>query len=60
MLVLDLDYGSYPFVTSSNCSVGGCIQGLAISPFNIKYVVVNTDNRDLDSIPFLFVVMRLT
>ncbi|TRX98776.1 hypothetical protein FHL15_000118 [Xylaria flabelliformis] len=37
--VLDLDYGSYPFVTSSNCSVGGCIQGLAISPFNIKDII---------------------
>ncbi|KAI2626180.1 adenylosuccinate synthetase [Xylaria nigripes] len=38
-LMLDLDYGSYPFVTSSSCSIGGCIQGLALSPFNIKNVI---------------------
>ncbi|KAI4869664.1 adenylosuccinate synthetase [Hypoxylon rubiginosum] len=38
-LMLDLDYGSYPFVTSSNCSTGGCIQGLALNPFNIKNII---------------------
>ncbi|KAI1771937.1 adenylosuccinate synthetase [Hypoxylon cercidicola] len=38
-LMLDLDYGSYPFVTSSNCSTGGCIQGLGLSPFNIKNII---------------------
>ncbi|KAI1822802.1 adenylosuccinate synthetase [Xylaria intraflava] len=38
-LMLDLDYGSYPFVTSSSCSIGGCIQGLALSPFNIKNII---------------------
>ncbi|KAI0509270.1 adenylosuccinate synthetase [Xylaria bambusicola] len=38
-LMLDLDYGSYPFVTSSNCSIGGCVQGLTISPFNIKNII---------------------
>ncbi|KAI1815499.1 adenylosuccinate synthetase [Poronia punctata] len=38
-LMLDLDFGSYPFVTSSNCSIGGCIQGLALSPFNVKNII---------------------
>ncbi|CAM1504156.1 Fc.00g017470.m01.CDS01 [Cosmosporella sp. VM-42] len=38
-LMLDLDFGSYPYVTSSNCSIGGCIQGLSLSPFEIKNVI---------------------
>ncbi|KAI4178601.1 MAG: hypothetical protein LQ346_007387 [Caloplaca aetnensis] len=35
-LVLDLDYGSYPYVTASHCSIGGCIQGLALNRHKIK------------------------
>ncbi|ROW14610.1 hypothetical protein VPNG_03143 [Cytospora leucostoma] len=38
-LMLDLDFGSYPFVTSSFCSTGGCIQGLSLSPFEIKNII---------------------
>jgi adenylosuccinate synthase len=38
-LMLDLDFGSYPFVTSSHCSLGGCMQGLALSPFAIENVI---------------------
>ncbi|KAK5993562.1 Adenylosuccinate synthetase [Cladobotryum mycophilum] len=38
-LMLDLDFGSYPFVTSSNCSLGGCIQGLSLNPFEIKNII---------------------
>jgi len=38
-LMLDIDYGTYPYVTSSNTGVGGVITGLAISPFNIKNIV---------------------
>lgn len=30
--LLDLDHGTYPFVTSSNPTVGGCISGLGIPP----------------------------
>ena len=26
--LLDIDFGTYPFVTSSNCSIGGAITGL--------------------------------
>lgn len=28
--MLDIDYGTYPYVTSSNCTVGGCLTGLGI------------------------------
>lgn len=38
-LMLDIDYGTYPYVTSSNTGIGGVITGLAISPFNIKDVI---------------------
>lgn len=30
--MLDIDFGTYPFVTSSNCSVGGVCTGLGIPP----------------------------
>lgn len=36
--MLDIDFGTYPFVTSSNPSVGGSITGLGISPGYIKNV----------------------
>lgn len=38
-LMLDLDYGTYPYVTSSNASMGGAFTGLAISPFAIKKII---------------------
>jgi adenylosuccinate synthase len=28
--MLDIDFGTYPFVTSSNCTIGGCFTGLGI------------------------------
>ena len=31
-LMLDLDFGTYPFVTSSNCSIGGVCTGLGLPP----------------------------
>uniref|UniRef100_H3DJA4 Adenylosuccinate synthetase n=1 Tax=Tetraodon nigroviridis TaxID=99883 RepID=H3DJA4_TETNG len=33
--LLDIDFGTYPFVTSSNCTVGGVCTGLGIPPLNI-------------------------
>lgn len=30
--MLDIDFGTYPFVTSSNCTVGGACTGLGIPP----------------------------
>lgn len=38
-LMLDLDFGTYPFVTSSNTSIGGVCTGLAIPPARISTVV---------------------
>lgn len=29
--LLDIDLGTYPYVTSSNCSVGGVLTGLGVS-----------------------------
>jgi len=36
--MLDIDFGTYPFVTSSNPSMGGCITGLGIPPTTIENV----------------------
>lgn len=33
--MLDLDFGTYPMVTSSNCSIGGVFTGLGIPPRSI-------------------------
>ncbi|NXD18793.1 PURA2 synthetase, partial [Nothocercus nigrocapillus] len=30
--LLDIDFGTYPFVTSSNCTVGGVCTGLGVPP----------------------------
>lgn len=37
--MLDIDYGTYPFVTSSSTSIGGVITGLGIPPMAIKRVL---------------------
>jgi len=37
--LLDIDLGSYPFVTSSNPTIGGMMTGLGIGPHNIERVV---------------------
>ncbi|EEC16166.1 adenylosuccinate synthetase, putative, partial [Ixodes scapularis] len=36
--LLDIDFGTYPFVTSSNCTVGGVCTGLGIPPKVIQKV----------------------
>uniref|UniRef100_A0A5F8HJ49 Adenylosuccinate synthetase n=1 Tax=Monodelphis domestica TaxID=13616 RepID=A0A5F8HJ49_MONDO len=33
--LLDIDFGTYPFVTSSNCTVGGVCTGLGMPPQNV-------------------------
>ncbi|KAI0159855.1 Adenylosuccinate synthetase [Xylariaceae sp. FL1272] len=38
-LMLDIDYGSYPFVTSSNTTLAGIIGGLALNPKNITETI---------------------
>ncbi|KAL1960843.1 hypothetical protein VTO42DRAFT_5826 [Malbranchea cinnamomea] len=38
-LMLDIDYGTYPYVTSSNTGLGGAIQGLGLNPRSITDVI---------------------
>ncbi|EFQ98538.1 adenylosuccinate synthetase [Nannizzia gypsea CBS 118893] len=38
-LMLDIDYGTYPFVTSSCTGLGGAIQGICLNPTSIKSIV---------------------
>lgn len=37
--MLDIDFGTYPYVTSSNCSIGGVLTGLGLPPQVIGDVV---------------------
>jgi len=37
--LLDIDHGTYPFVTSSNTTVGGACTGTGIAPCDIDYVL---------------------
>lgn len=37
--LLDIDFGTYPYVTSSNTSVGGACTGLGIAPQHIETVI---------------------
>lgn len=38
-LMLDIDYGTYPYVTSSNAGLGGIFTGLALAPTKINEIV---------------------
>lgn len=38
-LMLDIDFGTYPYVTSSNTGLGGIVTGLALRRRNIKEVI---------------------
>lgn len=37
--LLDIDHGTYPFVTSSNCTAGGAVTGSGVGPTNINRVL---------------------
>ncbi|KRZ12799.1 Adenylosuccinate synthetase, partial [Trichinella zimbabwensis] len=37
--LLDIDFGTYPYVTSSNCSVGGALTGLGIPPWRVGMII---------------------
>jgi adenylosuccinate synthase len=37
--MLDIDHGTYPFVTSSNCTIGGVSTGLGVAPKHIHEVI---------------------
>ncbi|PHH86584.1 hypothetical protein CDD83_10016 [Cordyceps sp. RAO-2017] len=38
-LMLDVDYGTYPYVTSSNTGLGGVFTGLAINPTKVDRII---------------------
>ena len=37
--MLDIDHGTYPFVTSSNCTAGGATTGTGVGPTNMNRVL---------------------
>jgi len=37
--MLDIDFGTYPYVTSTSASVGGACSGLGLSPVKIDHVI---------------------
>jgi adenylosuccinate synthase len=37
--LLDIDHGTYPFVTSSNCVAGGAAAGSGVGPQSLQYVL---------------------
>lgn len=37
--MLDLDFGTYPFVTSSNPSIGGVASGLGLAPTKFEAII---------------------
>lgn len=53
-LMLDLDFGTYPFVTSSATSVGGIATGLGVSPRKLTgvYGVVKAYTTRVGGGPF--------
>jgi adenylosuccinate synthase len=53
-LMLDIDYGTYPYVTSSNTGIGGVCTGLGIPPQSIKnvYGVVKAYTTRVGAGPF--------
>lgn len=53
-LLLDIDFGTYPYVTSSSCGVGGACTGLGIPPRNIGdvYGVVKSYTTRVGDGPF--------
>ncbi|MCR4318127.1 MAG: adenylosuccinate synthase [Planctomycetes bacterium] len=52
--LLDIDFGTYPYVTSSNCSSGGLITGSGIAPTELSSVtgVVKAYTTRVGSGPF--------
>lgn len=52
--MLDIDFGTYPFVTSSNCSIGGVCTGLGLPPRKIGdvYGVVKAYTTRVGDGPF--------
>ena len=53
--LLDIDHGTYPYVTSSNTTVGGIFTGSGISPKNLNYIlaIVKAYTTRVGSGPFM-------
>ncbi|MBT3814362.1 adenylosuccinate synthase [Candidatus Woesearchaeota archaeon] len=51
-LLLDVDHGTYPFVTSSNASIGGLKTGLGLPHLDIAYSVVKAYTTRVGEGPF--------
>jgi len=53
--LLDIDHGTYPFVTSSNTTVGGIFTGSGVSPKKLDYVlaIVKAYTTRVGSGPFI-------
>lgn len=48
--MLDLDFGTYPYVTSSNPSIGGVAVGLGLSPNKFEAIIgVVSYNSPIDT-----------
>ena len=52
--LLDIDYGTYPFVTSSNCLAGAASAGAGVAPQMLQYVlgIVKAYTTRVGSAPF--------
>ncbi len=53
--LLDIDHGTYPYVTSSNTTVGGIFTGSGFSPKNLNYIlaIVKAYTTRVGSGPFM-------
>ena len=53
--LLDIDHGTYPFVTSSNTTIGGIFTGSGVSPKKIDYIlaIVKAYTTRVGSGPFI-------
>ena len=53
--LLDIDHGTYPFVTSSNTTVGGIFTGSGVAPKNLNYIlaIVKAYTTRVGSGPFV-------
>ncbi len=53
--LLDIDHGTYPFVTSSNTTTGGIFTGSGVSPKNLNYIlaIVKAYTTRVGSGPFM-------
>ena len=53
--LLDIDHGTYPFVTSSNTTVGGIFTGSGVSPKKLNYIlaIIKAYTTRVGSGPFM-------